>query len=179
MKQLAVALAIVGGVLAIVAAGAVWATVLEPQAPPLPDVSHDVRGGDLVPGVRSLGLLALAGSVAVLAAPPRARRLVGAVLLASGCGVIWLAAASPGSAAVTEQAQQAAGVMGVVTPTLWPWAGVVAGALLALSGLLVLLRGHRWPGLSTAYRPPAARPAESVTDKGVWDALDRGEDPTR
>ena len=59
------------------------------------------------------------------------------------------------------------------------WLTLVGGLLLAMSGLLVTLRGRRWAALSSTYEAPAARAeAPPATDKGAWDALDRGEDPT-
>jgi hypothetical protein len=51
----------------------------------------------------------------------------------------------------------------------------VAGAvLLAATGAYVAVRGPRWRGLGARYDAPA----QARTDADVWDALDRGEDPT-
>jgi hypothetical protein len=44
------------------------------------------------------------------------------------------------------------------------------GALVVVdAGVLTILRGRSWPGLSARYER---------TPSGMWDALDRGEDPT-
>jgi len=74
----------------------------------------------------------------------------------------------------------ACSVRGARTSEAWVWLTILGGLLLALSGALVAARGRRWAALSSSYQPPAARAAEPpATDKGVWDALDRGEDPPR
>jgi uncharacterized membrane protein (TIGR02234 family) len=70
--------------------------------------------------------------------------------------------------------------------TGWPLMAVVAGALALAVGLLVLLRGRRWPAMGRRYErgePGAAGPAKRpATDEdrasAAWRALDRGEDPT-
>ena len=61
---------------------------------------------------------------------------------------------------------------------LWPALTLAGGVLLLLAGGLIAVRGRRWAGLSSSYDAPTAAPAAPVTDKGVWDALDRGDDPT-
>jgi uncharacterized membrane protein (TIGR02234 family) len=61
---------------------------------------------------------------------------------------------------------------------------VVAGLLGVAAGLLVVVRGRRWPGMGRRYeRADAAAPRPVVrTDEeraqAAWQALDRGEDPT-
>jgi hypothetical protein len=47
------------------------------------------------------------------------------------------------------------------------------GALLAATGVLVAVRGPRWPALGARYEAPGP-----MSERDAWDALDRGEDPT-
>ena len=61
----------------------------------------------------------------------------------------------------------------------------LGGVLVAHAGLKALLRGGSWPGLGSRYER-ATEPVEYVersgpsrSDVAMWDALDRGEDPTR
>ena len=55
----------------------------------------------------------------------------------------------------------------------WPWVCLVAGALTILSGIGLAVLADRWPSRS------ARRTGELTGDpRSVWDALDRGEDPT-
>jgi uncharacterized membrane protein (TIGR02234 family) len=56
---------------------------------------------------------------------------------------------------------------------------VAAGLLLAAGGLVTVVRGARWPGMSSRYER-GATPRQTVPSDsaGMWKALDRGEDPT-
>ena len=51
---------------------------------------------------------------------------------------------------------------------------------LAGAGALTVLRGRSWPGLGQRYDAPAPRPVPEgpPTERALWEALDRGEDPT-
>ena len=66
------------------------------------------------------------------------------------------------------------------TSTAWPWLAVVAGALLIVTGFLVVATGRAWPGSSRKHQAVKLAPADgtrsSVDD---WDALSGGDDPTR
>jgi uncharacterized membrane protein (TIGR02234 family) len=96
--------------------------------------------------------------------------------------------------------------LGGVTNTAWPYVTIAGGVLVALSGLLTLARGRSWSGLSNRYEvapgtsgtraraadsaAPAAAPASAAvpaaarasaaepTSRDLWDALNRGADPT-
>ncbi|WP_316043418.1 Trp biosynthesis-associated membrane protein [Actinomadura sp. CNU-125] len=56
--------------------------------------------------------------------------------------------------------------------------------MLVAAGLVTLLRGSRWPGLSARYErtaPASAKPRPAPTSddpSAMWKSLDRGEDPT-
>jgi uncharacterized membrane protein (TIGR02234 family) len=84
----------------------------------------------------------------------------------------------------------AAGAYGAITAepahAVWPALCGVGGALICYAGVGALLRGASWPALGSRYERPAAEPVEYVerggpsrSDVAMWDALDRGEDPTR
>jgi uncharacterized membrane protein (TIGR02234 family) len=145
-------------------------------------VRIDLPGRTLRPGVAALGLLALAAAVAVLATRGAVRALVGAVVAAAGIGIAVLSADvlrdSARAAATTDEVRRTAGV-GAVDATAWPAIAAVAGGCVALCGIGVLLRGRRWPGMSARYDAPQTRrvrTAEPETE--MWEALDRGDDPT-
>jgi uncharacterized membrane protein (TIGR02234 family) len=102
--------------------------------------------------------------------------------------------------ALDERAATAAGLSRTtavhVTATAWPWAAMAGGLLLLLAGLLALRYGSRWPAMSSRYdRPPRLRggapaasggpaagrkraPVDPDRPESLWQALDRGEDPT-
>ncbi|MDO4411940.1 Trp biosynthesis-associated membrane protein [Cutibacterium sp.] len=57
-----------------------------------------------------------------------------------------------------------------MTVTAWPWMCLVAGALAVLTGLGLVVFADRWPSRSARHT--------GADSRSIWDALDRGEDPT-
>lgn len=108
------------------------------------------------------------------------RVLVGALLALAGVTTVVVAGQVLSAGLRTEVARAAdPGLVVGATHSGWVWLLLVGGVLLGLAGALVAVRGRRWAVLSSSYDAPAARPeAAPTTDKGAWDALDRGEDPT-
>lgn len=172
----------------------------------LADVSGLVAGARLVASGRqaagvvpAVALVALAGGVAVLTTRQVGRAVAGVLLVLAGAAA---AAASVGVletpssavAAVVEAATGRAGETAVgVTVTAWPWAGVASGVLVALAGVVAVVRARAFGGLPARFDAPAQGPAggsarpvvhpapvDDEPDPGqAWDALSRGEDPTR
>lgn len=174
-------LCLLGAFVVLVAAGRSWALV-EVAAGPLTAARTDVHtGSDVVPGVSALGLLGLAGVVALAATRRTGRTLVGVVLLATGAGVVAAVLSALGTVAAEELPGQTGADASQVTA--WPFVTVAGGLLLLVAGLLTVVAGRSWPALGQRYEAPAAEaapqgPSEPLTEKGLWEALDRGEDPT-
>ncbi|HKS98852.1 MAG TPA: Trp biosynthesis-associated membrane protein, partial [Rugosimonospora sp.] len=74
----------------------------------------------------------------------------------------------------------------------WPVLCLPAGMLVAAAGMFAAVRGRSWPALGARYERPRAVPqisaveedqvqriGPSPSDVAMWDALDRGEDPSR
>jgi hypothetical protein len=155
----ALLLLLVGSALTLLAASRTWVTRTVDHGPALPLETIRRTGLALEPGLRPAALVGLASVLAVVATRAWGRTAIG--LIATWAGGLALGASL----------QHAPGV--------WSLASALGGLLVAVGGVLTMLRGHRWGGLSEAYRTPAARAEHApATDKGVWDALDRGEDPT-
>ena len=176
----AVLLCLAGAFVVLVAAGRVW-TSLEVPATPLADARTDSYVGTrIVPGLSALGLLGLAGVVALAATRRTGRTLVGLVLLATGGGVLSAVVGALRTIAAEELPVQSTDASAQLTA--WPAVTAVGGLLLLAAGLLTAVRGRSWPALGQRYEPPAGTaptaPAEQLTEKGLWEALDRGEDPT-
>ena len=178
-RELATAagLCLLGAALVLLALSRPWLTLHLGAAPPLPSRRVTVAGTHLVPGAQALGLLGLAGVAALPATRRIGRLLVGLVLTAAGGGVVVAvvrALLDPVAAAVrTGQVEPAAARSGLGG---WPWLALLGGALIAAAGLLAALRGRGWSELSARYdAPTASRPAK---EPSLWEALDRGEDPT-
>ena len=176
----------VGGGMVLFAVGRTWVAVTARRASPLPDVTVSLSGRDLTPLVAGLGIVGLAGVVGLLATRRWGRLAVAAVVALSGLGVLAasltrLAAPGPAEArdllADSGRAAGAAAVTAVGHPG-WPLLAAAGGLLLALGGLATLVRSRAWPTMSARYETPAARTDRPRTDAAVWDALDRGDDPT-
>jgi uncharacterized membrane protein (TIGR02234 family) len=161
----------VGAGLALLAATRTWLVQVTPRAAPLPPLTVERTGVDVSPWLSALALVGLAGAGALIAVRGRARALLGVLLLASGAAVV----AGGGHGAAVAQSRYAA----------WPVLCVLGGGLVGYAGLRALLRGSSWPELGSRYERPVAEPVETLepggpsrSDVAMWDALDRGEDPT-
>src|SRR5690606_872418 len=154
--------------LVLLAAGRTWAVRVEDRLAPLPDARTALTGGDLVAWLPSLGWAALAAAAALPAVRGHARRGLGGLLVVAGAAMVL-----------------AAGVAGWRTGGApgWPALGSVGAVAGAVAGGLALTRGGDWPAMGARYeRRAAARPRADATPAGrehlLWEALDRGEDPT-
>jgi len=141
-------------------------------------------GGDLGPVLTPVALAGLAGVVAVLAARGFGRRIVGALLalcgLTAGLGT-WAATGRDVVRAwlVEHNVLAATATLTWDEVLLWPvLAGL--GALLTLAGgIAVVVRGGRWTAMSERYERSSGQAApKAADDRSLWDALDRGDDPT-
>ncbi|GGN77753.1 membrane protein [Actinoplanes lobatus] len=158
-----------GAGLALYAATRVWAVQVE-QRPGLSDLRTEQTGADVEPWLIGLAVAALAGTGALLATRGVARRLLGVLLIGAAAGI----AAGAVLARVTLD-PGAAGTAG----SIWPVLCVLGGAAVGVGGLLAARHGHLWPAMSARYErtaPTAAEPVDGTRE--LWDALDRGDDPT-
>lgn len=187
----AVLLVLLGAVLLLASTAGDWVTGVDRQPEPLPLRDVAASASDVASPVRALGLVVLAGVPALLATRGRGRTVLGALLVLAG------AAAGAAAAGVLSDPAAAlpAGTSDVDT-TFRPWLAVGGAVVTALAGALVTGRGHRWATMSARYDAPAAgaspdrspgaeplpdgrdRPAPAE-DPSLWEAFDRGEDPTR
>jgi uncharacterized membrane protein (TIGR02234 family) len=203
---LALLLDLVGAAVALLVAGRTWQVVHTPRPRPLADDVLHLTGRTVDAASTALALVALAGVVAIVATRGIARRVVGAVIAAAGVGTVWRAIAAAGAV----NAARARAFVREYHPTVptgvrtapvvtvtgsWPALTVGCGVLIALAGMLVAWRGHRWPALSARYEnrggdaPTAASSSPATADEdaqaaqaravaAMWNALDDGDDPT-
>lgn len=155
-----------------------------------------VTGRTLDAAPTALGVVALAGAVAVIATRGRVRQAIGVLVAAAGAVAIWRSAAAlPAvSASRAEQivrAKQQVNVIGgaapeVTTHPVWGALSVVAAVLVLAAGVLIAVRGGRWQGMSVRYRAPGdvaphrgeRTDPDSRQDSSLWASLERGDDPT-
>lgn len=194
--RLAVLLGLLGSGLVLLAVRQTWLSIASGDSLTIDAVRTTVRGSSVSDFAQPGGLVGIAGVLAIAATRRLGRVVVGALVLAAAVAVVIdvlgiltagvvataVSNAAEGSCAsgLRDGAQQClSSFRDAQESTLWPLLTVVGAVALAAAGLLVAIRGRRWAALSSSYQPPVAREkAAPVTDKGVWDALDRGDDPT-
>ncbi|WP_327583120.1 Trp biosynthesis-associated membrane protein [Nonomuraea sp. NBC_00507] len=180
------ALTVLGCLLVLLAAGREWARVAHPAA-------TAPTGGDLGPVLTPVALAGLAGVVAVLATKGVGRRAVGVLLALCGAGAAWGTWTALDGATVTgwvhehNTLRSSLGHLPWEIAPLWPVVAGAGAALMIAGGVVAIARGGRWAGMSARYERGGARAGQSGVssaapahdDKALWDALDRGDDPTR
>lgn len=187
----ALGLIVLGGAGALLASGRAWQTVTVPRPRPFADAVVDASGRTLEPAVAALGVVALAGVVAVLATRGIVRRIVGGLLVAAAIGLAWAAVAglqavsAARARSLVTDARTAAGLDPARAPhvavhAVWPGLVLLCALAVLLGAAAVTAWGHRGLALSSRYEAPAARAnAEAQrTSSALWSDLDRGHDPT-
>ena len=174
----------VGAVGIVVAYGATWiiATVPVFVGQPVPTTQESLSGSAMIPLGSAAGWVALASAGGVIATRTWGRRLVGAVAgiagAVAGIGAITFIA---GRDALIDAAIDA-GEIGSIQANAWWLLAFLGGLVVMVAGSWTLLRGSTWSSLGRRYERPGGT-GDPATPEGtdrveLWDALDRGEDPT-
>lgn len=175
---LTLALLLAGAVALLFAGTRPWVNA-ETTGSGLPTVDVSITGGEALPVITGAGLLLLAGIAGVIATGGIFRVIVGIVVLVTSAVALEAAVSfgRRGSTAAEEVAREILQTSG--TATVWWWlaaAGAIAGVL---AGALTVALGKTWPTLGGRYqRRSAAKSGAPSTPAQMWDAMDRGEDPT-
>jgi hypothetical protein len=160
--------AVLFGIAAFATTTRTWLNVQLPRtAVQTPDLA--VSGSDAATAVTAFAVVAITAGLAASIAGPVARWIVSVILLISGVGV---AAAS--YTVISDPVQGAAGAIGqaigvsgatgtVVTLTALPWAALVSGVLIALTGIWLAVASRGWKS-SRRYAPA---PAADTTTKAA------------
>jgi hypothetical protein len=122
--------------------------------------------------------VALAGSAVLVAVRGWARRGLGVVVLLAGVVIAIDAIGAFGQADRLPREHAGLEQFAVRSGGGWIVLTFFGAVVLQLAGAFTAWRGGDWAGLGSSYDAPGAPPAPPVTDKAVWDALDRGDDPT-
>ncbi|CUU55978.1 trp region conserved hypothetical membrane protein [Parafrankia irregularis] len=183
-RMLAIVGCLVGAAAVLFSAGSTWVSARVQSgvgekvvAAPL---TVNWSGSSLAPAVTALGLLGLAGTLAIIATRRLGRTVVGILVLLAGIAILVTAggiAIDPmGAVRGTDEVQA---VVPVGEPTITglsrtagPWSASFGGLVLAVTGAAVVARARTWPAMSGRYQARVAAPVDA------WDAIERGQDPT-
>lgn len=171
--------AVLGSLLILFAAGREWVvgarSVGELGAPG--DGVLMPTGSELSPALTPIALAALAGVVAVLATKGVGRRLIGGLIALCGLAAGITAFRAVDDATVVAALPEGLGEVAWDT-TIWPYVAVAGAVLIAAAGVVAIVRGKQWSAMSGRYDRPGPGQERPADDRSLWDALDRGDDPT-
>ncbi|WP_433078798.1 Trp biosynthesis-associated membrane protein [Dactylosporangium sp. CA-052675] len=158
----AVACAVAAAVV-LFAATRSWQTAVTVQPAPLPPLKVDRTGTEISPWLTALAVVGLAGAGALLATRAAARLAVGVLLVVAGAGVVVASLVT-----LDEHVRVA-----------WPLVCALGGLVVLAAGVVTVRSGRSWPGMGARYERTSAPARRQHAQTDMWDALDRGEDPTR
>jgi hypothetical protein len=138
-----------------------------------------------LPGARAAGLAGRRGLAVVVVLLAVAAGLLfawGGASVARGAGLFCLAAVG-GVLATRRTGRRLVGVaitlIGATTLVAGDTAAArVGGVLMVVSGAVTAWYGPRWNAMSARYGAGAGETEPEARPHDLWDALDRGEDPT-
>jgi uncharacterized membrane protein (TIGR02234 family) len=191
---IAVAGCVLAAALVLIAGGRTWVRFSVSLAP-LPAVRGAATGHQVAATITSLGLVVLAAAVALVATRRMGRQLTGALIVAVGAVTVVqsLTVSADPTGAVRDQVASATGRVGIASSAVsaavngWPWVTGVGGLIAVAVGVLTAIRGRRWPAMGRRYDAATQRGQASLAgatagrppdETSMWDALDRGDDPT-
>jgi uncharacterized membrane protein (TIGR02234 family) len=132
---------------------------------------------------QALAIVALAGTLLMLALHTRGRRVMGALLLPVGAGIAVVGGfrLQPSADAIRNQVREVslADAFGL-TATVWPWIFAFSGVLLAAGAVVTITSAATWPSGSDRFQPGSSKAGVSASDDPaeLWKAIDVGVDPT-
>jgi uncharacterized membrane protein (TIGR02234 family) len=177
-RTLAFGCLFIGGALALVASEQPWWRATGEG------VALGFSGTEATGGLsQALALVALAGTLLMLALRTRGRRITGGLLLLVGIGfaVVGARGLQPTADAVRGQAPEVSLTETFqLSVTVWPWVFTFAGVLVAAAAVLTMITAGTWPARSDRFRPaPGTAEAPAAEDPAeLWKAMDAGVDPT-
>jgi uncharacterized membrane protein (TIGR02234 family) len=175
-RALAFGCVLIGGGLALIGSGQPWWRAAGEG------VVLKFSGTQATGGLsQALALLALAGTLLLLALRTRGRRIIGALLALVGVGlaVVGVFGLRPSAAAFASQVDEVS-LADTLSATPWPWIFVGSGVLITIGAVLTIITARTWPSRSDRFRPGSGSSEGPASDDPteLWKAMDAGVDPT-
>jgi uncharacterized membrane protein (TIGR02234 family) len=132
---------------------------------------------------QALAIVALAGTLLMLALRTRGRRVIGALLLLVGAGIAIVGGLRlrPSADAVRSQVREVSLADAFhLSATVWLWIFAIAGVLVAGGAVLTMTTAGTWPSGSDRFQPGSSKTVVSASEDPaeLWKAMDAGVDPT-
>ena len=170
-RQLAVVVLVCAAAsgLVLFAVTRVWLVETTPRPEPLGPLVQSHTGASLMPALPAMALVMLAGAGAILASRGIARQVIGGLIALAGVATAVLALTSTTRPGISMA---------------WLLVATVASLVGAAAGMVTVARGGDWPAMGSRYErrskptPSADHSGQTEDSSHLWDALDRGEDPT-
>jgi uncharacterized membrane protein (TIGR02234 family) len=175
-RALAFGCLLIGGSLALIGSGQPWWRAAGEG------VVLKFSGTQATGGLsQALAILALAGTLLLLALRTRGRRIIGALLALVGVGlaVVGGLGLRPSADAFGSQVRQVS-LADTLSATVWPRIFLGAGVLVTIGAVLTVITVRTWPSRSDRFRPGSGRSEGPASDDPaeLWKAMDAGLDPT-
>lgn len=155
-RLLTILATLLGAGLVVLAAGRPWARATIVGLPGPDVVTAD--GRSVAPGAPALGLVAAAGAIVLATSGRVVRTVVAGLLVLAGVGIGLAGSGVFGdpTVALEPAVAKATGMTGGSTAftgkvTVWPVVSAAGAVLVALGGLIALVRGRAWSGPSTRF----------------------------
>jgi uncharacterized membrane protein (TIGR02234 family) len=178
-KALALGCLLAGGALAIIASAQPWW-----RASAAEGVVVKLTGTQATGGLsQALAIVALAGTLLLLALRGNGRRIVGALLLLVGVGLVFAGGLrpQPSPGAVRSQVRDVSLADAFsLSATAWPWIFAFSGVFVAVGAAITMITAGSWPTRSDRFQPGLNHALSTSSDDPaeLWKAMDAGVDPT-
>jgi uncharacterized membrane protein (TIGR02234 family) len=178
-RALAFGSLLAGDVLALVAGAQPWWRAAAAEAAVVKITGTQATGGLS----QALAIVALVGTLLLLALRGNGRRVVGALLLLVGVGLVLAGGLrlKPSPGAVRSQVREVTLADSFsLGATAWPWIFAFSGVLVAVGAAVTMITAGSWPTRSDRFQPELnqALPSSSDDPAELWKAMDAGVDPT-
>ncbi|HTF42071.1 MAG TPA: Trp biosynthesis-associated membrane protein [Propionibacteriaceae bacterium] len=175
-RALAFGCLLIGGALALIGSGQPWWRAAGDG------VVLKFSGTQATGGLsQALAVVALAGTVLMLALRTRGRRIIGALLVLVGAGlaVVGGLGLRPSADAIGSSVNEVT-LADTLSATVWPWIFLGSGVLITIGAVLTIITAGTWRSRSDRFRPGSGRSEDpdSGDPTELWKAMDAGVDPT-
>ena len=175
-RALAFGCLLIGGALALIGSGQPWWRAAGEG------VVLKFSGTQATGGLsQALAVVALAGTLLMLALRTRGRRIIGGLLVLVGAGlaVVGGLGLRPSADAIGSQVHEVT-MADTLSATVWPWIFLGSGVLITIGAVLTIITAGTWPSRSDRFRPGSgsSEDPDSGDPTELWKAMDAGVDPT-